>query len=198
MRPARSAADAERGLSLVELLVTMFCLAAVMTIVYMVITLSYNAEARVSNTSRANNEIVTAFMRLDGEIRYAADINQPGQDSNKNYWVEYESDWPSTGPKCNQLEYDNTNGVLQERSWPLTGSPSANWQPLASGLQTSVGTDPFSLATPGTSLWQLTVTLKSTYGSGPVAESTHSSFTITALDISGNSSSTNVCGGNPS
>ena len=44
----------------------------------------------VQATSQASSQVTLAFMALDGEIRYAADINEPGQDTSNppNYYVE--------------------------------------------------------------------------------------------------------------
>ena len=144
-----------------------------------------------------------AFMTLDGEIRYATDINEPGQDSYNppDYYVEFESDWTQSTEgysRCTQLEYTST-GNLQQRSWSATGPvPTGGWQLLASGLQTTpAATNPFSLSTPQGSPWQLSITISAVSGTGSSKGTAQSSFTITSLDTTANSTSQGVCGGTP-
>lgn len=187
-------ADREAGFTLVELLVVVPLLLVVTTLVLSTLMTAYAAESKVQATSQASSQVTTAFMELDNEIRYAADINVPGT-YNNNYYVEFESAWTQNASQaqslCTQLEYSTSNGTLQQRSWLSNASAPSTWQPLATGLKTSLGTDPFSLSAPATSLWQLSIALSSATGAA------QSSFTITALDTTTSSTSQGVCGGTP-
>jgi hypothetical protein len=168
---------------------------------------AYGGASQVQNTSNASSQVTLAFMTLDDEVRYAADINLQGQYSS-NYYVEFESDWTqNTTPAestCTGLEYDNSTGQLLQRSWLINASPPTGWQVLASGLQTSISTDPFTVLAPGVtgydqgSPFQLSVTLSALSGAGSSKGTAQSSFTITALDTTENSVDTGVCQGTPS
>jgi prepilin-type N-terminal cleavage/methylation domain-containing protein len=236
----RSTARPESGFTLIELLVAMTVMVIIMTLVFASINgWLVNSERRVTNMGNASSAVEEAFMTLDGELRYAADISIPAKSMTSpytgDYWVEFESDWTissQASAQCTQLEYNTAAGTLQQRSWLLNSattsgaSPSTTgWRLLASNLSTALTTNPFSLAqtppnllnpsTPSTTTtvpasttttllqevaatpWRLTVTLSSTQGQRPQLETAQSSFTISALDVTTNSITTNVCGGNP-
>jgi type II secretory pathway pseudopilin PulG len=196
-----SVARSEDGFTLVELLVVMPFLIIVTTLVLTTVVTAFAAESRVQATAQSSSQVTLAFLALDGEIRYASDINQPGQDTNNppNYYVEFESDWNTNAqdePDCTQLEYDNSSGDLLQRSWYLGGSVPTGSQVLASGMQTSVSTNPFSLSD-GESPWQLTITISSVTSAGSITGTAQSSFTFTALNTNADSTNENVCGGTP-
>ena len=162
---------------------------------------SYGAESQALASSRASSQVTLAFLALDSEIRYASEINVPGQDSSTppNYYVEFQSSWNTNAqdePQCTQLEYNNAGGELEQRSWYVGGTAPAGWQVLASSLKTSVSSDPFSLSD-AASPWQLSMTIGSVVSSGSTEGAAQSSFTITAVDTTASSTSQNVCGGTP-
>jgi prepilin-type N-terminal cleavage/methylation domain-containing protein len=228
----------ESGFTLIELLVAMTVMVVVMTLVFVSMNgWVVNSERRVTNMGQASSAVEEAFLTLDGEVRYAADISIPAKSVTAPYsgiyWVEFESDWtiPSQGSAtCTQLEYNAPAGALQQRTWLVNGSATSGatpattgWQVLASGLSTAPATNPFSLSrtppnllnasTPSTTTpasttttvaqqtastpWQLSISLSSTQGKVPQLETAQSSFTISALDVTSTSTTTNVCGGNP-
>lgn len=223
-----AAEDSDSGFTLVELLVAMFVMVIVLTIVMQAMTgWVVNTERRTSLSDQASDQIEEAFTTLDSEVRYAANINQPGSTtdgSSSDYWVEFESDWTSS-PECTQLEYDTPLGVLQQRTWLLsqgTTPPSTvGWQVLASGLSTSITTSPFTLSTTsptslrspsapttttpssgtqttGTPPYQLGIALSSTLGKGTQSGSAQTSFTISAINVTATSITNQVvCGGTP-
>jgi type II secretory pathway pseudopilin PulG len=196
-------ARSEDGFTLVELLVVMPFLIIVTTLVLSTVVTAFGAESRVQATSQSSSQVTLAFLALDSEVRYASDINQPGQDTSNppNYYVEFDSDWNTNAqgePDCTQVEYNNSSGNLQQRSWYSGGSVPTGWQVVASGMQTSVSTNPFSLSDVA-SPWQLTITITSvtSTGAGSIAGTAQSSFTSTALNTSADSTDENVCGGTP-
>jgi type II secretory pathway pseudopilin PulG len=194
-------ARSEDGFTLVELLVVMPFLIIVTTLVLTTVVTAFAAESRVQATSQSSSQVTLAFLALDGETRYASDINQPGQDTNNppNYYVEFESDWNTNAqdePECTQVEYNNSSGNLEQRSWYSGGSVPSGWQVLASGMETSVSTNPFSLSDVE-SPWQLTTTLTSQASAGSITGTAQSSFTSTALNTNADSTDENVCGGTP-
>lgn len=195
--------NSEAGFTLVELLVVMPVLLIVTALGMTTVVTASRVGSLVQATTQSSSQVTLAFMTLDGEIRYATDINESGQDSNNppDYYVEFESDWTQNTQgysRCTQLEYTST-GVLQQRSWPATGTvPTGGWQLLASGLQaTTAITNPFSLSTPQGSPWQLSITISAVSGTGSSQGMAQSSFTITSLDTTANSISQGVCGGTP-
>ena len=131
-------APPEAGFTLVELLIVMPFLLIVTTLMMVTLSTAYGAASQVQSTSNASSQVTLAFMTLDSEIRYAADINEPGSDASSppNYYVEFESNWEQS-PTCTQLEYANSAGKLLQRSWIPPASAPSGWQILASGMQTS-------------------------------------------------------------
>jgi type II secretory pathway pseudopilin PulG len=191
----------EAGFTLVELMVVMPFLLIVTALVSTTMLTAYGAEARVQATSQSSSQVTLAFIALDSEIRYASDINQPGKDSSTppNYYVEFDSNWNQNSqgePLCTQLEYNNSLGQLQQRTWYTGATIPTVWKTLASALQTSVSTNPFTLIDVE-SPWQLTLTFTSVAVSGASKGNAGSSFTITALDTTASSASQSVCGGTP-
>lgn len=116
----------EDGFTLVELMVVLPFLLIVTTLVLTTVVTAYGAQSRVQATSQSSSQVTLAFIALDGELRYASDINQPGQDTSSpaNYYVEFDFDWKTNSqgePECTQLEYNNSSGNLQQRSWYTEG-----------------------------------------------------------------------------
>jgi prepilin-type N-terminal cleavage/methylation domain-containing protein len=206
------------GFTIIELAIAMLVFSIVAVIVTDQLNLMPRLEGRLQNSAASSDQVTSAFLTLDGEVRYAADINHPWTDATGNYWDEFESDWTSatTGyPQCTELEYVNSSGVLQQRTWSLTNisSPAAPsgtaWRPLATGLASSPATTPFALNQAGPSWavatqqqtssaeWQLTLNLTASAGKGTSGSSSASTFTITSIDISSASKNRNICGGAP-
>jgi Flp pilus assembly protein TadG len=195
IRPARS----EDGVTLVELLIVMPFLLIVTGLVMNTLTTAYGAESRVQATSQSSAQVTLAFEALDTEMRYASDV-ETGQDQTTNptnYYVWFDSDWNSNSqgaPLCTELDYNNSSGILQQHSWYTGGTVPSGWQALATGLETSDPTSPFTLHDES-SPWWLQITLSSEVVSGSSTGNAQSSFTVTALNTTVNSSNTGVCGG---
>jgi type II secretory pathway pseudopilin PulG len=186
----------------VELLVVMPFLLIMSGLVMWTLATAYGAQSQVQNASNASSQVTLAFMQLDSEIRYAADINTPWQSSN-NYLVAFESDWKQNAQGqslCTQLKYDTSTGRLLQGSWYPPATAPTGWQVLASGLQTSVPIDPFSLSTPQGSPWLLSIGTQNAPiwavgGTGLSTGKAESRFTIAALDTTSSSKDQGVCGG---
>ncbi len=187
----------ESGFTLAELLVAMAIFTIVMTIVSAALVSAYGSESRVKFLAQGSQQVTNAFQQLDGEVRYAADIEAPYA-SGGNYFVEFQSDWTiSTKGKsqCTALEYDNTNGNLQQHTWLLGSSVPSQWQILASGLAKSVTTNPFTLTATKQAPWQLAVAITAQQGATEKVPPAQSSFSLTAVNTSKGSLSSGVCGG---
>ena len=129
----------EDGFTLVELLVVMPFLLIVTALVLTTVVTAFGAQsARDKRRLQSSSQVTLAFIALDGELRYASDINQPGQDRTTPQLLRRSRfDWKTNSqgePQCTQLEYDNSSGNLQQRSWYLGGTVPTGWQVLASGL----------------------------------------------------------------
>jgi len=184
----------------VELAVVVPIFVVVTALVLVTLVTAYAAESSVQATTQAGSQVTLAFMDLDNEVRYAADINQPGS-YNNNYYVELQSNWTQNAAQgqdtCTQLEYNNSSGVLEQHSWLVNATPPTGWQVLASDLKTSVASNPFSLSAPTGTPWQLSVTLAAAASVGQATRTAQSAFTLTSLDTTSTSTDTGVCGGTP-
>ena len=125
----------------------------------------YGTFRATQEQSAAQQQLTTAFLRLDREVQYAAALSLPARVGN-DWYAEYLT---GTGdPRtCVELRMNATAQQLQRRTWTngTTISPTP-WVPLASQV-TAVGTGaPFALLPAGATVnfHRLQVTMASTSG----------------------------------
>jgi prepilin-type N-terminal cleavage/methylation domain-containing protein len=172
------------GVTLMEMVVAMTITAMFMAMFTTAIVQIYGVLDRSDATSTVQAQLNIAFLRLDGELRYAAGITTPGLGSagSTDWYVEYLNTGTST---CSQLRLHlapgDTTRSLQWRSWTSAGSPPPGWITLASGL---TATTPFTVlpadATSDFVRLELTVTAQS--GSGRTGTSRLTDVTFAALN----------------
>jgi hypothetical protein len=97
----------------------------------------YRSVVRTEAVSGAQSQLNTAFLRLDREVRYAAEISEPGPGPGREPRVEFRTSHTGDAVTCTQLRLvvDSAGGRLQRRTWEyvpdrLTGSPLKNLTPF--------------------------------------------------------------------
>lgn len=159
-------ASAEAGVTLVELMVTMFVFTIFLTIVLSSVMGITRASTQAEVASRSSTGVLNVFQKFDRAIRYADVINPPGATSSGRY-VEFRvpGNDASSAATCFQWRFVPGSRVLQSRQWQDgVTSPSPVWSTRLSDVFDSGTGYPFVLipAGPGTSpMQQLTLTVVS-------------------------------------
>jgi type II secretory pathway pseudopilin PulG len=171
------------GFTMIDMVVTMVVLGIVMGLFTSAMFQIYGAEERTESTSTAQSQIVTAFQRLDKQVRYASGISTQGLVGSDQY-VEFQSTYTGTAI-CTELRVHAANHQLQSRTWTSGMSPlvPSAWLPLAYGV-TSPQPFTFSAATPTFNFQRLEITLAVTSGINQNATVRQSDITFTALNTS--------------
>jgi prepilin-type N-terminal cleavage/methylation domain-containing protein len=190
-RLAERCAD-ESGFTMIEIVVVMTIMSIVLVIFTSGITQAYSAENRVDAASNTEQQLVTAFQRLDREVRYAAGISGQGTVSGDPY-VEFLS--TNTGSSiCTELRVHVATKQLQQRTWVQGTTPlvPGSWTQLASGV-TSASSFTFVAANNSFNFQRLTISLTATTGGNATAFTRQTHITFTALNTSLATSSSTTC-----
>ena len=128
-RTATRQDERDRGITIVELLVSMGMLAIVLAIVMAaIVTMSSNA-VKAQATADAAADVRRVFQRLDKQVRYADAITAPGAGASGARYVELRTPSvasPTGNVMCTQWRWIPASGLIQMRSWvDVTGSPGA-------------------------------------------------------------------------
>lgn len=184
--PASSTRGGDSGLTLLELVVT----TTVMAIVLMIFTASviamYSATAKAEAIGHTSSQVTMAFNRLDGQLRYAADISAPGIGADGNWYVEWAGAHPDD-PACTQLRLDAETGQLQQRTWEFDDHAQPQeisaWRLLAADLEPDPDTAPFTVPTAAPVPYQqLTVVVTAVTDTHHGRTEATSDITFTALN----------------
>jgi hypothetical protein len=162
----RRPAPADGGWSLVETVVSTTLMAvagALFTAGFVQVYSSFHAS---QEQSAAQQQLITAFLRLDREVQYAAGLSLPARVGD-DWYAEYLTGVSGTRT-CVELRLNAAARQLQRRTWAsgATISPTP-WVPVASEV-TAVGpaVPPFTLlpADATVDFHRLRVTMASTAG----------------------------------
>ncbi|WP_375480181.1 type II secretion system protein [uncultured Jatrophihabitans sp.] len=196
-RLARVAGSADRGTTLVELLVGMAIMTVFMAIFLTSILLMSSTANKVEATTISATQTNQAFLKLDKMVRYASAVSTPGVSTASGDWyVEFDSpptgvSTAQTGDTCTQLRLDSRQ--LQQRTWTVTNGVAAAasaWTPMASyvtngsaaaGSADAPFTTPVAGVSASTSFQRLQLTLVATAGNS-VTATNRSQMTFTALN----------------
>lgn len=128
--------SSDRGITLIELVVSMAILGIVLTIVTGAMISMYRATDKAEGITSTSAQVNMALTKLDSSVRYAAEISEPIQKSG-DWYVTYRSTYSGV-TDCKQLRFNMATRQLQWRGWTAGAgaSPSA-WSPLASELHLS-------------------------------------------------------------
>lgn len=156
------AAPADCGWSLIETVVSM----ALMSVAGAVFTAGfvqiYRTFYATQAQTAAQQQLTTAFLRLDREVQYAVALSRPAQVGN-DWYAEYLTGTGNTRT-CVELRLTAATRQLQRRTWTngTTVTPTP-WIPLANDVTTAGSAAPFTLlpADPAVTYHRLRVTLAS-------------------------------------
>jgi prepilin-type N-terminal cleavage/methylation domain-containing protein len=121
----RRHADADDGITLVEVVVAMTIMSIFMALFSTSMVSLFRNMNATERGAQAQAQMTTAFQRLDRELRYAEGISLEGSDGDGGWVVEYV--WNDRGTiRCTQLRLDKS-GALRWRNWVQAQStPSPN------------------------------------------------------------------------
>jgi len=188
----RRAPAGDRGVTLIEVVVSMSIMTLFMAMFTVGMVQLYRSANKSEAVGLAQSQINIAFLRLDKELRYAAGISVPGQVGADPY-VEYLV--TSTGAAvCSQLRLQIASAQLQRRTW-IRGSVPLNpgpWTVLASNISSPA---PFTLHPSDATFSHQRLQLSFTATTGPATAATTrtTDVTFTALNTSMSTTSTSVC-----
>lgn len=118
--------DAQAGVTLVELMITMFVFAIFLGIVLSSLIGLTKASTQAQTVARSSTGVLDVFQKFDRAIRYADVINPPGSTGNGRY-VEFRVPGaaPGVAATCVQWRYVPSTNVIQSRQWK-DGAASAS------------------------------------------------------------------------
>lgn len=157
-------ARSEAGVTMVELVVTMFVFAVFLVVMTSSLIGITKAVTKAQTVSRSSTGVLNVFQAFDRAVRYADVINPPGSTSSGRY-VEFRTPASTTGTTatCTQWRYVPSSKTLQSRTWPdgSTGSVSP-WATKLSSVFDDGANYPFVLipaGSGGSPMQQLTLTV---------------------------------------
>ena len=118
-RVCSAAERSEAGVTMVELVVTMFVFAIFLVVMTSSLIGITKASTQAQTVARSSTGVLNVFQAFDRAIRYADVINPPGSTSNGRY-VEFRTPASTTGrtATCTQWRYVPSSKTLQSRTWP--------------------------------------------------------------------------------
>ncbi len=182
------------GFTLLELMVGASVMSVVTAIAAGGLVTMYHTVDRTDAAAQAQTALLSAFNKLDHEVRYAMRINNEG--STSALWsVTYVLPDGADNKTCVQLTLPAAGGTLLRRQWTrpdVQVTPTAAFTAVATDLQPKVDTStPFAVVAGGTvatrpfDTMELEVT--STVGIGVHAVSKTYDLTFTALNTASTS-----------
>ncbi|GAA0488281.1 hypothetical protein Ade02nite_81410 [Paractinoplanes deccanensis] len=125
------------GYTLMELMAAMAVMSIFMAIVTTAILQIYRSVGETDQSADVQNQVETAFVRLDREVRYASAISDPAQ-VDGDYYVEYLINRDSVNT-CVELRLRPSTGQLQRREWAQAVTPTAPsaWTTLTANVALS-------------------------------------------------------------
>ena len=141
---------------MIEVVVVMVIMSIVLVIFTSGITQAFSAENKVDTASSSESQLLTAFQRMDKELRYASAISTPGTTSGDPVVEFLSPDLDDKNDTCTEIRLHTSTGQLQQRTWTSTDSASpivpTGWQQLASSLAAATPSTPPSTSTPTVSV----------------------------------------------
>jgi hypothetical protein len=184
-----------------ELMVGMVIMTILMTICTSAIVSMFAGTGKTQAVANSAQQLNTAFVRLDDQVRYATAIDQPtGSLATNNLSVAFftvNSTPTSITRTCSQLRIQTMSGTSQqqlvERSWPVNADGSVTngtitpWNQLAGGIsvldQNGATVVPFAVSVPaGATVQQLRLRLIDLDSTGQTPTKSFSEIAFSALN----------------
>jgi prepilin-type N-terminal cleavage/methylation domain-containing protein len=194
----------DSGFSMIEVVVVMVIMSIVLIIFTTGVTQAFSAESKVDTASSAEGQLLTAFQRLDKEVRYSSGISSPGTQAGDPV-VEFLSVFSGTAI-CTEVRLHTSTQQLQQRTWTQNTTPlvPGAWQQLAFNVSAATPTTtgstivtvaPFAtIGADSTFQFQrLEIAMSSKFGSNANATTKQSDITFTALNTTSATSSSTTC-----
>lgn len=189
-RPAEPGPDA--GATLLEMLVALSIMSVVAVMFTTGVLSVYRATHATEAIANTQGQLDLAFRRLDRQLRYASQLNEPGETAN-HWYVEFLTEPVGGTRTCTQLRAPKPvapqqQGGLLIRSWALGATPPG-FATLAPVIDPA-NTNPFTKLPPA----QLRVRLASTATGAPGRSTTrHSEVSFTALNATDDTNAVATC-----
>lgn len=150
-RAVRTEARADGGVSLVEMIVTMFVLGLLLAVM-LTVTISIS---RVANHDRAVADASTkarnALTRVGRVLPDASVVTTPGTAGTSTYVEALIPARPGTpSPTCVQWRVDTSTGRLQSRTWSTVNPIASAWLTLTDRVVNTAAQPPFTVRVPDT------------------------------------------------
>lgn len=182
------------GVTLVEMVVSLFIMSIVMVLVTGAINLAYSTGETVDAATQTQSQVSVAYDRLDKVVRWADSFGTGtiGTAPNQDFYLEALSSYTGQ-PVCTQWRIhttaNTTTNVFQVRSWPYTVSAPAPtaWTTLATAVTAPTSpTVPFLVVPATANVVHQRVTVTVAAGSGSNSTKSSSSFVMsfTAVNTS--------------
>ena len=118
------------GTTLMELMIGMVIMTILMTICTTAIVTMFAGTGKTQAVANSAQQLNTAFVRLDDQVRYATSIDQPTPDGLSVAFLRITSTSAGTTRTCLQLRIQTVAGTsqlqLMERSWPVNADGSVS------------------------------------------------------------------------
>jgi prepilin-type N-terminal cleavage/methylation domain-containing protein len=139
----------DAGFTIIELIAAMAIFSVFIAVVMGSIFSITRASTKVQVTAQSTTAEISAFERLDREIRYSDAINFPGTGGTGDMYIEFRTPASSEASGitlCTQWRYDLSSRSLQVRFWNDGASAGATWQTLMTNMPNDGGaTYPFAM-----------------------------------------------------
>jgi prepilin-type N-terminal cleavage/methylation domain-containing protein len=181
----RRPAGGDAGVTLIEIMVAMGMMSVVMVVATSAIAEIYHSVNQSDNTVAAQDQVTTAFARLDQEVRYARSISTPAVVNGDDY-VEYLLS-VNTVDTCVELRLRTSTNELQRRQWAKANPPlPTTWTTLADVVTagtpfTTIPADKVGLT--GFRFQRLRLTVSAVLGGGTGGGTTTSGGTTRQTDV---------------
>lgn len=152
---------------MIELMAAIAIFAVFLAVVMSSILSITRASTKTQVTAQSSSAELSAFQRIDREVRYSDSINFPGVGfPSGDMYIEFRTPASSTASNvtlCTQWRYDLGSRSLQVRFWNDGATPGTSWQTIVSNVANEgIATYPFNMVAAtnnGSTMEQFVLTL---------------------------------------